>query len=653
MKKPVLLLIALLAYYGAIANVSLPRIFGDNMVLQRSKPIPVWGWAKPNETVTVLLNKQKQVVKADKTGDWAVKLSPEGAGGPFTLTIQGNNTITISNVLIGEVWLCSGQSNMEWLLQSAVNAEQELMVADFPLIRNFNVPKAISSVPERDVRSGDWQVCNPENARTFSAVGYFFARKLYQELRIPVGLIHASWGGTEIETWTSRAAFQQESEFKDMISSVPVINLDSINQIKAANLKNDYSVWKKELLEPGMLDSWNKPDFDDSHWSKLAEPAVWEKQGLYAVDGVLLFRKSFIVNKDEAGKAAMLELGKIDDNDVTYVNGIKVGAIDGFNLLRRYVIPPGILKEGTNVVAIQIEDNVGGGGFHGDTGMKITFKNREQSLTGLWSYKIQYLADENLSSILNPNEYPTLLFNAMVNPVIPFGIQGAIWYQGESNTTRAVQYRKAFPLMINDWRRHWKQGDFPFYFVELTSYDAGGSTDKNVGYQWAELREAQTLTLSLPNTGMAITTDIGNPKNIHPRNKQDVGLRLALLALDKTYNKNIVSSGPMYKSMKIEGGKIILSFSEIGGGLITTDKFGYVKGFEIAGADGKYAYAKAFIKDNQVVVYNDSIASPINVRFGWFDDASENNLFNKEGLPANPFTTDSKPRITANERYLK
>jgi sialate O-acetylesterase len=271
----------------------------------------------------------------------------------------------------------------------------------------------------------------------------------------------------------------------------------------------------------------------------------------------------------------------------------------------------------------------------------------------LWSYKIQYLADENLSSILNPNEYPTLLFNAMVNPVIPFGIQGAIWYQGESNTTRAVQYRKAFPLMINDWRRHWKQGDFPFYFVELTSYDAGGSTDKNVGYQWAELREAQTLTLSLPNTGMAITTDIGNPKNIHPRNKQDVGLRLALLALNKTYNKNIVSSGPMYKSMKIEGGKIILSFSEIGGGLITTDKFGYVKGFEIAGADGKYAYSKAFIKDNQVVVYNDSIASPINVRFGWFDDASENNLFNKEGLPANPFTTDSKPRITANERYLK
>ena len=378
---------------------------------------------------------------------------------------------------------------------------------------------------------------------------------------------------------------------------------------------------------------------------------MWESQGMYAVDGKLLFRKSFVVNKDEAGKAAILELGKIDDNDVTYVNGVKVGATEGYTVLRKYTIPQGILKEGNNVIAVQVEDNGGGGGFYGESGMKVTFKNREESLAGLWAFKIESLTAASLGSVLNPNAYPTLLFNAMVNPLIPFAMQGVIWYQGESNTGRAVQYQKAFPLMIQDWRRHWGQGDFPFYFVQLASFDAGGSTEKKQGYQWAELREAQTLTLSQPNTGMAVTTDIGDPKDIHPRNKQDVGLRLALVALNKTYGKPIVSSGPMFQSMKAEGNKLILSFSETGGGLVTNDKYGYIRGFEVAGADRKYVYAKAFIKGNQVIVYADDVKDPVAVRFGWFDDASENNLFNKEGLPANPFSTDAWERVTHNVKY--
>jgi sialate O-acetylesterase len=432
---------------------------------------------------------------------------------------------------------------------------------------------------------------------------------------------------------------------------MPKINLDSITQAKDIQLQKDFLIWKKELLQPELIDTWNKPEIDDSKWSTLMEPAAWEKQGLYAVDGKLVFRKSFTVNKAEAGKAAILELGKVDDNDVTYVNGVKLGATDGYNIHRKYIIPPGLLKEGKNVVAVQVEDNVGGGGFHGDKGMKINFGKREESIAGLWSYKILSLTDANLSSILDPNQYPALLFNAMVNPLIPFGIQGVVWYQGESNTERAIQYRKAFPLMINDWRKHWNRGDFPFYFVQLASFNAGGTTDKNAGYQWAELREAQTMTLSLPNTGMAVTTDIGNPKDIHPRNKQDVGLRLALLALDKTYKKALVSTGPMFESMKIEGNKLFLSFSNTGTGLLTTDKFGYVKGFEIAGADRNYVYAKAFIKGNEVVVYSDDVTSPVAVRFGWFDDASENNLFNKEGLPASPFTTATWDRVTANEKY--
>jgi sialate O-acetylesterase len=364
---------------------------------------------------------------------------------------------------------------------------------------------------------------------------------------------------------------------------MPVLDLDSMNRAMETQLAKDFAIWKKELIQPEELDSWNKPDIDDSKWSKLQQPAMWESQGLYAVDGKLLFRKTFVVDKAEAGKTAVLELGKVDDNDVTYVNGVKVGATEGYTTLRYYTIPSGILKEGNNVIAIQVEDNAGGGGFWGETGMKIIFGKREQSLAGLWSYKIQTLKPANLGAIVNPNQYPALLFNAMLNPLIPYAMQGAIWYQGESNTGRAAQYQKAFPLMINDWRQHWKQGNFPFYFVQLASFNAGGSTEKNLGYQWAELREAQTKTLSLQNTGMAVTTDIGDPKDIHPRNKQDVGLRLALQALNKTYNKTLVSSGPRFESMKVEGNKAFLSFSETGSGLMTNDKYGYIRGFEIAG----------------------------------------------------------------------
>jgi sialate O-acetylesterase len=651
MKKFYFLLLGLILFVAANADVTVPRVFGDNMVLQRNKPIPVWGWAKPNESVVILFNKQKKTAKADKKGNWTVNLSPETAGGPYSLTITGSNSITFSNVLVGEVWICSGQSNMEWPLQSAVNAEEEIAAADFPEIRSLNVSKAINGLPEKDIRDGKWQICTPENARNFSAVAYFFARKLYQELKIPIGFIHTSWGGTQAESWISRQALEKSEEFTNVLSSMPVLNLDSINKAKEIQLKKDLLVWKKELIQPEELGSWNASNLDDSKWSKLQEPAMWETQGMNAVDGKLLFRKTFVVNKAEAGKAAVLELGKIDDNDVTYVNGIKVGATEGYTALRKYTIPAGVLKEGNNVVAVQIEDNGGGGGFWGETGMKIILGKREQSLAGLWSYKIQTLTAGSLSSILSPNAYPTLLFNAMVNPLIPFAMQGVIWYQGESNTGRAAQYQKTFPLLINDWRQHWKQGDFPFYFVQLASFNAGGSTEKNKGYEWAELREAQTKTLSLPNTGMAVTTDIGDPKDIHPRNKQDVGLRLALLALNKTYNKDVVSSGPVFNSMKAEGNKLVLTFSGTGSGLTTTDKYGYVRGFEIAGADRKYVYAKAFIKGNEVIVYADEIDNPVAVRFGWFDDASDNNLFNKEGLPAGPFTTDTWERVTTKIKY--
>ncbi|MEP7319357.1 MAG: sialate O-acetylesterase, partial [Panacibacter sp.] len=328
---------------------------------------------------------------------------------------------------------------------------------------------------------------------------------------------------------------------------------------------------------------------------------------------------------------------------------IKVGSTNAYNAERKYTIPAGILKEGRNVIAVRVEDTGGGGGVYGEAGdLKITIENKSSPLAGDWLFKVESLAKANAS--VGPNDYPTLLFNAMLNPLIPYAIEGAIWYQGESNAGRAYQYRKAFPLMITDWRNHWKQGDFPFYFVQLASFNSANGNSKN-GSTWGELREAQTMTLSLPNTGMAVTTDIGTSNDIHPRNKQDVGKRLAAVALHNVYEKNNVYSGPMYQSMKVEGNKIILSFTNIGSGLMAKDKYGYLKGFEIAGSDQQFHYAKALIEGHHVIVFSDEVSNPVAVHFGWMDDAGEDNFFNKEGFPASPFRTDKWKGITEANKF--
>ncbi|HEY0054290.1 MAG TPA: sialate O-acetylesterase [Pedobacter sp.] len=651
MKNTYALLIFLCLFISAKANVIMPGIFGNDMVLQRNKPIPVWGWAKANEAIRVSLNKQIKTVRADKSGNWMVELSPENAGGPFSLTVRGNNAITFSDVLIGEVWICSGQSNMEWPLTLVNNADLEISEANYPQIRHFAVTKDVSIMPKKDIAGGSWQKAEPKNAGNFSAVAYFFARKLHQELKVPIGLINASWGGTHVETWTSNKAFHGSEEFKSMIASIPLSSLDSLDKAKSAKRIMDRKRWKSEILTANLLSSWNKPDFDDSKWNKLNAPGMWEDQGIEGVDGVLLFRKSFNLDASDAGKAAVLELAKIDDDDITYINGIEVGRTDGYNFPRKYMVPAGIVKAGNNVVAVRLKDTKGGGGFYGELPMQITVNGHVQPLSGEWLYSFEAISEISPVYNFHPNEYPSLLHNAMVHPLIPFAIQGVIWYQGENNASRAWQYRTAFPLMITDWRKQWKQGDFPFYFVQLASYDAGGSGDKNLGYHWAELREAQTLTLSLPNTGMAVTSDIGEAKDVHPRNKQDVGLRLALAALSNTYKKNVVGSGPMYQSMKTERNKVIISFSNMGTGLMTKDEYGYLKGFEIAGTDQKYYYAKAYIKGDKVIVYSDDIPNPVAVRFGWYDEISDNNLFNKEGLPAVPFRTDNWEWVTAANKF--
>lgn len=644
MRKTFTLVLVVIAY-TLRAEVTLPKIFGDNMVLQRDRAIVVWGWASAKEKITVQLNKQSVTVSAGKDGQWKVSLSPEVAGGPYQLVVKGKNTITLSDVLIGDVWICSGQSNMEWVVRNSNNAAEEIKQAQYPTIRHFKVPNTVASTPKNDLTGGSWKICTPENAGDFTAVGYFFARELVKELNVPIGLINTSWGGTHSETWTSREAFEGSDEFRNMIASMPRLNLDSIARERSATMQKHIEDLQGSLnVSSTEIETWRQPASNDRQWKKMHVPGLWEQQALGDFDGIVWLRRNFTVAPADAGKEATLELGMIDDSDETYVNGVKAGSTRGYSEKRIYRIPAGMLKEGNNVVAVRVEDTGGGGGIYGDESqVRIVTGSTSQSLAGDWSFRVEALSKR--AATVGPNSYPTLLFNAMINPLLPYGIKGALWYQGESNAGRAYQYRKAFPLMITDWRKRWAQGDFPFYFVQLASFNASHGTSAT-GSTWAELREAQTMTLSLPNTGMAVTTDIGDANDIHPRNKQDVGKRLAALALARTYGKGGVDSGPVYKSMEVKGDRIIVTFSNTGGGLVAKDRYGYLKGFEIAGADQKFQYAKAYVDGNTVVVYHDAVKAPVAVRFGWADEASDNNLYNKEGFPAVPFRTDTWKGIT-------
>jgi len=647
MKKAFLFFaLAVIVTVTSFAEVRLPKIFGDNMVLQRNKQIPVWGWASPGEEVTVQFNKQEdKKVKADNTGHWMVMLAPEKAGGPYTLTVKGGNTATYNNVLVGEVWICSGQSNMEFQLHSASNAAEAEAAANYPQIRHIKVPLTVSVTPKDDINGGEWKVCNPQTAGEFTAVGFFFARELYNELHVPIGLINTTWGGTHVETWTSRQGFEQSDEFKTMIAGMPILDLDSVAKMKKAEMNKKLVAIQGDLPKPGETEQWKAANFDDSKWPKMDLPNLWEGKGLPDLDGAVWFRKDITVSAADAGKEATLELAMIDDNDVTYVNGAKVGATNAYNAKRKYTIPAGVLKEGKNVIAVRVEDGGGGGGIYGDANeMKLTIGGNAQSLAGDWQYKIEQAF---MGSTVGPNSYPTLLYNAMVNPLIPYAMQGVIWYQGEANAGRAYQYRTAFPLMIKDWRWHWGQGDFPFFFVQLASFNAGNG-DAN-GSEWAELREAQTKTLSLNNTAMAVITDIGEEKDIHPKNKQDVGKRLAAAALNKVYGKKVAYLGPTYQSMKVDGNKITLSFINTGAGLVA--KNGELQGFYIAGSDKIFHKAKASIEGNKVMVFASDVSNPVAVRFAWADWNFEANLFNKEGFPAVPFRTDEWKEKTRDAKF--
>ena len=630
------------SFQTAKANVKLPRIFSSNMVLQQGMEIPVWGWADNGERITVEFNKEIARTVADGNGKWKVKLSAQEYGGPYTMTVKGKNIVTFYNILIGDVWVCSGQSNMEWRVDQSNNAKEEVAAANYPEIRLFTVPKTVAQFPEDDISSGEWVECSPETIAGFSAVGYFFGRELHNSLDIPIGLLHTSWGGTVAETWTSAETIKDDPDFREMLVELQQMNLEKYKEQKLEEVKK---ILGGELPteDKGMEEGkpvWSALDFNDSSWKTIKTPTYWEAQGYMDIDGIGWYRKEIQLSEDQTKSNLTLHLGKIDDSDITFINGIEIGKTENkYDEERVYTINKKYIQPGKNMIVVRVDDTGGNGGIWGDPDNQfIAIGNEKMDISGDWKFKISKASVSALN--IGPNSYPTLLFNGMINPLLPFGIKGVIWYQGESNASRAKQYQRVFPNLINDWRNHWNQGDFPFLFVSLANYMQPVETPSES--EWAELREAQTKTLSLPNTGMAVTIDIGEAGNIHPKNKQDVGKRLALNALQIAYNKEVVNSGPMFEAADFKDGKAFITFSETGSGLEVKDKYGYLKGFTIAGFDRKFHWAKAELVDSTtVVVYSEKVDSPAAVRYGWANNPDDVNLYNKEGLPANPFRTDN------------
>jgi sialate O-acetylesterase len=579
-------------------------------------------------------------VRTSKDGKWKVQLKPLEAGGPYELTVKGINTIVLKNILVGDVWVCGGQSNMEWPLSRSRNWVTDQSSVENQNIRLFYVPKNMSMAPLDNTNEARWELCDRETAAGFSAIGYYFGRNLENELNIPIGLINSNWGGTDIETWISLETMYTDKDYSAAIEKIKSTDLEQFKKESELNRLKYQNAINNE--DPGIINKWYTNQVILSDWKDMKLPQAWEGAGLPALDGVVWFRKEINIAPEDAGKEAILSLGPIDDSDETWINGIQVGKTENrYDTPRLYKIPAGVLKPGVNIIAIKVIDTGGGGGLWGmDENVYLENSGKKLVLSGNWKYKVglDLPAPKEVSS---PNSFPSLLYNGMINPIINYPIKGVIWYQGENNAGNYMKYRSLFPSMITDWRQKWSCGDFTFLFVQLANYMEPPQMPQQSS--WAGLREAQTMTLSVPNTGMAVIIDIGEAKDIHPRNKDDVGYRLYLAAMNKAYGKDVVYSGPTFKRMETEinGNAVVLEFDNIGSGLTAKDKYGYLKGFAIAGEDKKFYWARAYVTpDDKVIVSSDAVMKPVAVRYAWADNPDDANLYNNEGLPASPFRTD-------------
>ncbi len=642
MKRHVLSLLYCLLFLTTVhAQVRLPRLISDGMVLQRETKLKIGGWASAGERVTLnFLGKTCQTT-ANEKGQWAVHLAPLKAGGPFPMEITTTHKITIENIMVGDVWICSGQSNMVLPMERVKERyADEINHADYPAIRYFTVPmKYDFHAPQQDMASGQWEVTTPENVLRFSATAYFFAKAIYEKYHIPIGLINASVGGTPIESWMSEQALAAFPATLDTLKKYQ--NDQFIRQILDQD-KARIDAWYKLLRQrdkgySSARESWLDADYDGSSWPSMQVPGFWADTDLGPVNGVVWFRKELDLPAAMAGKSGRLFMGRIVDSDSVYINGVLVGATGYQYPPRRYTVPENVLKGGKNVIMVRVINNSGRGGFITDKPYEVIVGEQTIDLKGAWQYQLGAIM-EPLASQTFLQYKPTGLFNAMINPLLPCAVKGVIWYQGEANAWAPHSYRQLFAALIGDWREKWGQGNFPFLYVQLPNFMQAQPQPSES--KWAELREAQLQTLSIKNTAMTVAIDIGEWNDIHPLNKKAVGERLALAARKMAYGeKHLVHSGPIYRSMKIKGNRIVLDFAQTGSGLVVKDDK-ELNGFAIAAADKKFVWANAKIDGNKVLVWHEQIAQPRAVRYAWADNPQDANLYNKEGLPASPFRTD-------------
>lgn len=638
------LLLLFILSHSSFAQISLPKIFGDSMVLQRGVKIPVWGNARPGAQVLAKLGNMEAAAKADQQGKWRVRFPVFKAGGPYVLEIaelgKPDSRVQLKDILIGDVWLASGQSNMEWQVQQARDADKEIANARFEKIRFLVVEHNTKQQPQSDILAGRWKACDPANVKQFSAVAYYFARKIHQDQNIPVGIIQSTWGGTPIETWTSREMLLSSPVTRSRTLAIDTLPSDreafvqdSLNQIRfwdiVYNPKNDAD----KLV--------SSETYNDAGWPNIDMPNLIKDFGIGYYEGMVWLRKKISLPGSFDQKEIKISLGHPEMCYSLYFNGREICKNAWYsNATHTYIIPAHLVRSGENTIALRIAALWGGGGLNPAGDLLITDGSSTIPLNGKW--KFQKDLETALPKMLNYQSNPAILFNSMINPLIPYGIRGFIWYQGEANAGEAYDYRKLFPMLITDWRKRWQQGDLPFLFVQLAGYMK--TTAVPAESAWAELREAQTLTLSQPNTGMACAIDIGEADDIHPKNKQEVGRRLALIADNKVYKQNIVATGPVYKGFLKDGGRIRIRFTATGKGLSASNGK-EVTGFAIAGNNKIFHWANAIIQGDEVIVSSEKVPAPVAVRYAWADNPVCN-LVNSAGLPAIPFRTDTWKGVT-------
>jgi sialate O-acetylesterase len=627
------------------------------MVLQRDATLKIWGWAKAGEKIIIRFNRKTYKTVTATDGKWLLTLPPMPAGGPYSMDILGDTQLTIKDILIGDVWFCSGQSNMVHQMNiHDVTYAKEIAEANYPQIRQFLVPTLTNlQGPQNNLPNGQWKAAVGDDVRPFSAVAYFFAKKIHSAYKVPVGIINASVGGTPIEAWMSEEGLADFSTLKATIEK----NKDTtyINSLTRPGLTQKPLVTTTRPAPPVDLGlsgatKWYDVSYVPKGWRPINVPGYWEDQGIKDLNGVVWYRKEIDIPASMTGKPAKVFLGRIVDADELYINGKSVGKTTYMYPQRRYNVAADLLKAGKNVFVVRVTNNAGKGGFVPDKPYSVFAGADTVDLKGTWQYKVGTAyrpfagggnpaggnpAGGNPAGGINVQNQPTALYNAMVAPEINYAIKGFCWYQGESNAGKPQEYEGLQVALIRDWRNQWKQGPLPFLYVQLP-----GFMDYN--YQptesnWARLREAQLKALSVPNTAMAVAIDLGEWNDIHPDNKKGVGERLVLAAMKIAYKGNLISSGPLYESASVDGNKIVVSFTNTGGGLMTNDGE-ELDEFSIAGPDKKFVWGKAKIDGNKIIVWSDEVPNPQYVRYAWADNPVNPNLYNKEGLPASPFRTD-------------